>query len=227
MSFEVKDSTAPLGDPPDAIRSARAAHPRFTSADQYVPQFPIRNPQSAIRNRSVRNLMAWVVAAVGTLAFVALVFAAPLALERGHGFVAAVLYESFGRICHQLPARSYFWHGHPLAVCARCLGVYAGFALGVVLYPLARSLRRTDAPPRRWLLVAAAPLVVDFSLTFFGLWENTHTSRLLTGALLGAGASLYVVPGLVDLFAQAKWGRRTTQAASPTSQPLAVKTEAG
>ncbi|HJT28803.1 MAG TPA: hypothetical protein VJ784_15435, partial [Pyrinomonadaceae bacterium] len=43
------------------------------------------------------------------------------------------------------------------------------------------------------------PLAIDFSLTFFGFWENTHTSRLLTGALLGSVSVFYVMPGIVDL----------------------------
>ena len=38
--------------------------------------------------------------------------------------------------------------------------------------------------PRMILVLAALPLTIDFSVTFFGFWENTHTSRLLTGALL-------------------------------------------
>jgi hypothetical protein len=49
------------------------------------------------------------------------------------------------------------------------------------------------------LLLAALPLVIDFSLTFFGLWENTHTSRLVTGLLLGSVAVFYVMPGIADL----------------------------
>jgi hypothetical protein len=48
-------------------------------------------------------------------------------------------------------------------------------------------------------LLAALPLAVDFSLTFFGVWENTHTSRLLTGLLLGSVAVFYVMPGIADL----------------------------
>jgi len=36
-------------------------------------------------------------------------------------------------------------------------------------------------------------------LGFLGLWENTHSSRFLTGALLGAVAVFYVVPGLIEL----------------------------
>src|SRR5205085_7886478 len=89
--------------------------------------------------------------------------------------------------------------GQPLAVCARCAGVYAGVAVGVLCYPLVRSLARTDMPARRWLLLAALPMCVDFTLGLTGLWANTHTSRALTGALLGAVAALYVVPGLLDL----------------------------
>jgi hypothetical protein len=54
-------------------------------------------------------------------------------------------------------------------------------------------------PPRVYLLLAAIPLGIDFSLTFFGVWENTHTSRLLTGALLGSVAVFYVMPGIIDL----------------------------
>ena len=51
-------------------------------------------------------------------------------------------------------------------------------------------------PARRWLLLAALPTSVDFLLGVTGLWANTHTSRALTGALVGAVAALYVVPGL-------------------------------
>ena len=44
-----------------------------------------------------------------------------------------------------------------------------------------------------------AVTAIDFSLTFFGFWENTHTSRLLTGALLGSVSVFYVMPGIVDV----------------------------
>jgi len=154
---------------------------------------------------------------VATLGFVALVVAAPLALAGGHGLTAAVLYQGFGRICHQISARAFYLHGHPLAVCARCFGIYAGFALCVWCYPLVRSLRRTDAPARAWLFAAALPAGVDFSLTFFGLWENTHLSRLLTGAVLGAGAVFFVMPGLVDLVQTRRLRRLSNISASKPS----------
>jgi len=102
-------------------------------------------------------------------------------------------------LCHGIPHRCYtLWHT-PLPICARCTGLYAGFAFTLLIYPLVRSLRSVAIPPRRILFLAAVPLLIDFSLTFFGIWENTHTSRLLTGALLGSVVVFYVMPGIADL----------------------------
>src|SRR4030095_118121 len=117
----------------------------------------------------------------------------------GHSFLGLTIYQIFSPVCHQLPERSFMLAGHKFAVCARCTGLYAGFAGVTLLYPLFRSLRRTDTPPRKWLLVAAFPLALDFSLTLLRIWENTHWSRFFTGVLLGSVAAFYVVPGLVDL----------------------------
>jgi uncharacterized membrane protein len=146
-----------------------------------------------------RALCAWLVACVCALAFVALVFAAPILEARGHVVAAWTLYRAFAPLCHQIAERSFYVAGHPLAVCARCAGIYAGFVLSLVLYPLVRDVRRTDAPPRAWLVAAVLPTTVDFLINFVTPWHNTHWSRALTGALLGAGAVFFVVPGLVDL----------------------------
>ena len=145
-----------------------------------------------------RPLAVWSLAAALTLSFVSLIVVAPLALALGHDTPAFVLYEMFRRACHQIPERAFYLDGHPFAVCARCTGIYFGFAAGVLLYPLARSLRRGDAPARAWLFVTLFPALLDFGLGIFRLWENTHLSRSLTGALLGAVTSFYVVPGLMD-----------------------------
>lgn len=165
----------------------------------YVPQVvPSRRP-----------LVFWTVSAATVMALVALVVVAPLAAAGGQGELAQVIYRAFAVLCHQRPDRSYFIDGHKLAVCSRCTGLYAGFAFTLLLYPLLRSLRTTTTPPPSWLLLAAVPLGIDFSLKFFGIWENTHTSRLLTGALLGSVAVFYVVPGLMDL------SLRSLQASKP------------
>ena len=143
--------------------------------------------------------MFWLIGAVTVFLLFALIVVAPLAEAGGHSELAHGIYRAFGTLCHQMPERSYFVDGHKFAVCSRCTGLYAGFAFTLLLYPLIRSLKTTVTPPRGLLLLAALPLLIDFSVTFFGFWENTHTSRLLTGALLGSVTVFYVMPGIVDL----------------------------
>ena len=148
----------------------------------------------------------WLIAAAGSLGMLSLILGAPL-LQAGHPFWALTIYKSFSYVCHQIPERSFFIGGHQFAVCARCTGIYAGFALATVLYPLVRSLRQTEAPPRKWLFLAAAPLAIDFAVGYLGIWANTHSSRFATGALLGAVAVFYVMPGLMDLSLR-EWGAK-------------------
>lgn len=125
-----------------------------------------------------------------------LILVAPLTAE---SHLATTIYRAFAAFCHQLPERSYFIDGHKLAVCSRCTGLYFGFALTLLLYPLLRPLKTIDWPPRAWLILAGVPMAIDFSLTFFGIWENTHSSRLLTGLLLGSVTVFYVMPGVAEL----------------------------
>lgn len=160
---------------------------------------PISNyvPQFATGGR--RPLFVWASVSAAALLILSVAFAAPWLAAGGHEFSARAAYAFFGAVCHQMPERSFHLFGHALGVCARCAGLYAGFAAGVMLYPLARPLRVRHTPARAWLFAAAVPTALDFSLGLLGVWENTHLSRSLTGALLGAVAALYVVPGLLDL----------------------------
>jgi uncharacterized membrane protein len=166
---------------------------------QYLPQVvPTRRP-----------LVFWLISAVAVTLIVSMIVIAPVAAASGHSEVAEGIYRGFGIFCHQRPDRSYFIDGHKLAVCSRCTGLYSGFAFTLLIYPLLRSLRSAATPPRRVLLIATLPLLLDFSLTFYGIWENTHTSRLLTGALLGSVAVFYVMPGIVD------WSLRGLRLSAP------------
>jgi uncharacterized membrane protein len=146
-----------------------------------------------------RPLLFWAISAAVVTSLVSLIIVAPLAAATGHNEIAGAIYYAFSTLCHQRPDRSYFIDGHQLGVCSRCTGIYFGFALTLLAYPLVRSLRTTTTPARKWLFLAALPLAIDFSLTFFGIWDNTHTSRLLTGLLLGSVAVFYIMPGVVDL----------------------------
>ena len=173
----------------------------YASPDNYIPQ-SVSNPAS---NR--RLLFMWLIAAGGSLAVMSLILGAPLAQASGHPFWALTIYGAFKYVCHQLPERSFFIAGHQFAVCARCTGIYAGFTAATVLYPLVRSLRNTEAPPRKWLFIAATPLAIDFVVGYLGIWENTHSSRFATGALLGAVSVFFIMPGLMDLSLR-EWGKK-------------------
>ena len=146
-----------------------------------------------------RLLFVWLVVVAGALLTSLLIISAPLAVASNHNLIAATIYRTFSNLCHQLPERSFFIAGHQFAVCARCTGLYAGFTFAILLYPLLRPIRTVVAPPRKWLFVAAFPLAVDFSLGFLGIWENTHTSRLLSGLLLGGASVFYIMPGIAEL----------------------------
>ncbi len=177
-----------------------------TPASNYVPQTG--------SNRWA--IVMWLAVATLSLLFVTTIIAAPMAAAAHYQAFARTIYKAFSHLCHQLPERSFFLHEHPFAVCARCTGIYAGFAAAALVYPLVKPLRQTETPARKWLFLAAAPLAIDWSIEFFGIANNTHTSRFLTGALLGATAVFFVLPGLIELTLR-DWRKRDP---SPKAMPL-------
>jgi uncharacterized membrane protein len=165
--------------------------------------FSISTTGAVIREPADQTLTrAWLVwALVVGIAFglIGLIFAAPIAQAAGHASLASAIYSGFGYVCHQIPERSFHLAGHKFGVCSRCTGLYSGFALAALVYPFVRSLKRTDTPRILWLFVAAMPLAIDFSLGYFNIWQNTHLSRFMTGALLSSVAVFYIIPGLIEL----------------------------
>lgn len=111
--------------------------------------------------------------------------------------LAVIIHAVYGRVCHQLPERSLWIQGHPMAVCARCFGIYFGYLAGTLFYPLARKPLETALPRRRWLILALLPMAIDFVGGYLGVFENTVASRTTTGLLAGIAGAIYTVPGLV------------------------------
>ena len=146
-----------------------------------------------------RAITVWLGTCLIALTIPGLIVSAPLAQAHGHPEFAAAIYKAFSFVCHQISERSFHVAGYQFAVCSRCMGLYAGFAVAALVYPLASSLSRTDTPSRIWLVLASLPLAIDFALGYFSIWQNTHLSRFLTGALLSSVAVFYIMPGLVDL----------------------------
>lgn len=163
---------------------------------------------------SRRAIAIWVFTSAVALIIVGLTAGAPLSQAYGYPALASTISKAFSFVCHQLPDRSFHFAGHQFAVCSRCTGLYSGFAAAALVYPLARTLRHTDTPSRLWLILAAVPLVSDFALGYFSIWQNNHVSRFSTGALLGAVTVFYVVPGMIDL---ARGGTRRIAGKNPPS----------
>jgi len=66
--------------------------------------------------------------------------------------------------------------------------------VAALVYPLGRSLERTETPSLLWLILATLPLGIDFALGYFSIWENTHLSvfdrRLLSSVASSISARI-------------------------------------
>jgi uncharacterized membrane protein len=124
-----------------------------------------------------------VLAAAATL--LCLAVAPPLLRAHGDALASLAIAAFFSRLCHQQAARSLLLFGTPVAVCARCLGIYAGATLG--------SLLRLKHPAALRLLGFAVALnAIDVAAESCGLHGNLPLMRLALGGALGlaAGAML-------------------------------------
>jgi uncharacterized membrane protein len=172
---------------------------------QAIARVTLRTMGAAIHSRSIQTCEAsfafgvWVFVSLIALAILLAIVGAPLALANGHSILAGDIYKGFSYLCHQLPDRSFHLAGHQFAVCSRCTGLYVGFALTTLAYPLIRPIRATTTPALIWLILATVPLLIDFSLGYFNIWANTYASRFITGLLLSSVAVFYIIPGLVEI----------------------------
>lgn len=162
------------------------------SIENYVPQV-------AVEKQRRQAFFVWVAFTFLAAFWVSLIIIAPIAEANNFINVSGAIYNVCGFICHQIPARSFFIESQPFAVCARCFGVYFGLFTGFFLYPLLRPIEKSEPLPRIWLFLAMIPMLVDWSLGFFKIWENTHFSRFLTGIILGAACAVFIVPALVEI----------------------------
>lgn len=110
------------------------------------------------------------------------------------------VYAAAALVCHQLPERSFHFAAGPVAVCARCLGLYAG-ALAGLFVPIARmSLspgpsdgRFTGTQRARILLaLAALPTLATIAAEWMLRWPVGNTARFAAALPLGAAGGWVV-----------------------------------
>ena len=135
---------------------------------------------------------------IGLIGWLAAIVAAPYLRSRGSGW-AAFLYSCFAPLCHQRPERSFRAFGFPLAVCARCTGIYLGSFLGLAAYPFRRGFGALRLPRLAALAAATAPLAVDAAGQALGLWDTPALIRLATGLLWGSILPFYFMTGVGEL----------------------------
>jgi uncharacterized membrane protein len=163
---------------------------------------PIENyiPQDFTGRFRKKAWKVWFISALVVFAWVFAIVLAPLAKASGFESVSAPVYKFFSLICHQMPERSFHVENHQFAVCSRCFGVYFGLFFGFLIYPLLRKIDDIEPLARVWLFLAMIPIGIDWSLGIFGIWENTHLSRFVTGLILGAACAIFIIPALVEIF---------------------------
>jgi uncharacterized membrane protein len=126
----------------------------------------------------------------GAVAWTTAVSVAPIAAP----WLAVPAYAAGSVVCHQLPERSFEMAGAPIAVCARCLGLYLGGVAGFATV-VARRRRTGGAGGSPWLLLAASALPT--LLTIAGEWiiGRPVGNGLRFAAALPLGAAVAMVVG--------------------------------
>lgn len=139
---------------------------------------------------------------VSGLIWTALIFLAPLLHSFGGVFerISSAIYVLFSRTCHQDSARSFHILNLPLAVCSRCIAIYAGFVIGTVLYPFKYSFDNIRPPSLYILIVPLLLLLLDVALDLLNILSNTYLSRSVTGFLMGFALAPFIIPGFVKFF---------------------------
>ena len=138
--------------------------------------------QSESRSSLVFFLNSW---ALIPIALLSIALAVPYLLTHSFVTLAFVLRHGFALVCHQRPERSFWIFGAPVAVCARCLGIYLGAAIGLLM-------RTSRSIAMRLLIVAAVINALDGMTELAGLHGNWMAVRFALGLALGAAGALLI-----------------------------------
>ena len=97
----------------------------------------------------------------------------------------------FRALCHGIPKRCLELWNVPMPICARCVAIYAGLILGILLCMVLPRLQEITA--RRILGFALLPVFVDGITQLAALRESTNPLRIETGLLAGMALTLWAL----------------------------------
>ncbi|MBK5211028.1 MAG: DUF2085 domain-containing protein [Coriobacteriia bacterium] len=118
-----------------------------------------------------------------------------------HAFLNYIFLVGSG-LCHQIPARSLFFNGVQLPLCARCTGIYVGFIVAFLILAFAyRSANRRGG--LSWFyypvgVVLILPMIYDGFSSYLGFRSTTNGLRLVTGAAFGAALAPIIYALIAD-----------------------------
>ena len=131
----------------------------------------------------------------------------PLAKCAGQPLLGELLFRLYTPLCHQLPERSFFFCGHQIAFCHRCVAMYTSIVAAGLLFGL---LRRYIKPTSlKIALLLLLPMLIDggshllddvLGLGLRGGGDAIGSAnfwlRMITGVLAGAAALVFAFPRL-------------------------------
>ena len=108
---------------------------------------------------------------IGIIAWLGGIFLTPY-LKSQYSPLSSFLYAIFSPTCHQIPSRCFNVFGYPLAVCARCLGIYAGFSIGTLIFPALRGFSTLNMPKAKTFILFSLPIVMSTAGNFMQIWSK-------------------------------------------------------
>ena len=109
--------------------------------------------------------------------------------------------KMYSGVCHQQDMKLAEVLGFKTLVCSRCAGIYAGVLLASFLLIFIKVKENIHI---KFLLLSAAPLILDVIFYHIGLYNYSKPAAFTSGLFFGCAGFYYFYVGLEKLFSEQK-----------------------
>ena len=95
--------------------------------------------------------------------------------------------------CHQKPERSFFIRQYQFPVCARCLGVWLGYVIGLLTFKL-------YTPSFVVCILLMCIMLFDWLLQYNEIIMSNNHRRLITGMMCGYGLIILIIKTIIQFY---------------------------
>lgn len=102
--------------------------------------------------------------------------------------ISDIIFNIGSTVCHQMSERSICMGGNYLPVCARCTGIYIGFAVSALYLFITKGYKGNkpfNLLQTAFMVLCILPLMIDGVGSYIGLWNSNNLLRIFTGSLCG------------------------------------------